>query len=448
MEYWGRNGDENKNIENINLMFSGFFSIRLNSSEINKLYKTVVSEILDNIVEGVTRNDLFVRQSVKFANTMVIRPMNFWIARTHPLKQSNLIVELGFWHIFITYSLRLISHRTTDAATLAVEYMEGQDKISARHAAWSAYLQQFTFVLKHKAGNSNRVADALSRRSSLLSTMSVTIPGFDLFRDLLVTDPYFATVMAALQAGEKSDFLLVDGFLFRAQNLPENSSGGRKQIGGKQNSQTRELQHLEPNTKLMRNDSVTNALKDKTPSEDKTSGVTFSAKKRKVVQMPRAVIVKEKKRIQNCLSVGQTKVDQAVVLGPTDELGQVSNSYKVQALVSQMVVDLPTVIGPTEDPIQVSEMHMDQSNVLSLGKREIQEGEVGNQSEGKKVKISSKINQARHDTIEGVSLDGNQSQNEVLQGVPQLGSVTSSEVSVLVFKSLPVDRSLSIRRVQ
>ncbi|KAK0606274.1 hypothetical protein LWI29_035975 [Acer saccharum] len=90
-----------------------------------------------------------------------------------------------------------------------------EDKISARHAAWSAYLQQFTFVLKHKAGTSNRVADALSRRSNLLSTMGVTIPGFDSFHDLLVTDPYFAAIMTAVQAGEKSDFLLVDGFLFR-----------------------------------------------------------------------------------------------------------------------------------------------------------------------------------------------------------------------------------------
>ena len=101
----------------------------------------------------------------------------------------------------------------------ALKHLHSQDKISARHAAWSAYLQQFTFVLKHKAGTSNRVADALSRQSNLLSTMSVTIPGFDLFCDLLVTDPYFVAIMTAVQAGEKSDFLLVDGFLFRGNQL-------------------------------------------------------------------------------------------------------------------------------------------------------------------------------------------------------------------------------------
>ncbi|TXG54198.1 hypothetical protein EZV62_019454 [Acer yangbiense] len=189
------------------------------------------------------------------------------------------------------------------------------------------------------------------------------------------------------------------------QKLPESSSGGRKQIGGKQISQTGELHHLEPNTNLMRNDSVINALKDKTMSVNKTSRVAFSVKKGKAVQMPRAVIVKEKKRNQNSLSVGQTEVDRAAVLGSTDDLSQVSKLYKVQAVGSQMVVDLPIVIGSTEEPVQVS-------------KRENQEGEVGIQSEGKKVKISNAINQARLGIAEATSLDGNQSQNEVLQGVP------------------------------
>lgn len=56
--------------------------------------------------------------------------------------------------------------------------MGSQDKVSARHAAWFAYLQQFTFVIKHKAGTLNKVADALSRRQSLLSTLHVSVTGF------------------------------------------------------------------------------------------------------------------------------------------------------------------------------------------------------------------------------------------------------------------------------
>ena len=101
----------------------------------------------------------------------------------------------------------------------ALKHLHNQDKISARHASWSAYLQQFTFVLKHKAGTSNRVADALSRRTNLLSTMTVQVPGFETFKELLQQDPYFATILLNLNAVENRDFLLVNGFLFHGNQL-------------------------------------------------------------------------------------------------------------------------------------------------------------------------------------------------------------------------------------
>ncbi|KAI9191530.1 hypothetical protein LWI28_009631 [Acer negundo] len=69
----------------------------------------------------------------------------------------------------------LLKERFVAAAKKCV-FMTPKDKISARHASWSAYLQQFTFVLKHKAGVTNQVADALSRRVNLLTTMTVRLP--------------------------------------------------------------------------------------------------------------------------------------------------------------------------------------------------------------------------------------------------------------------------------
>ncbi|XP_050217488.1 uncharacterized protein LOC126668325 [Mercurialis annua] len=77
----------------------------------------------------------------------------------------------------------------------ALKHLHRQDKVSPRHATWVAYLQRFTFVVKHKAGVTNRVADALSRRSNFLVSLRVEVPGLDSFTDLLETDPYFSVVM-------------------------------------------------------------------------------------------------------------------------------------------------------------------------------------------------------------------------------------------------------------
>ena len=107
----------------------------------------------------------------------------------------------------------------------ALKHLHSQDKISSRHASWSAYLQQFTFVLKRKSGASNKVADALSRRVNFLASMTISVPGFESFRALLLEDPYFANIMHNLDSNRHSSFFLEDGFLFRGNQLciPDNS---------------------------------------------------------------------------------------------------------------------------------------------------------------------------------------------------------------------------------
>ncbi|XP_022897597.1 uncharacterized protein LOC111411281 [Olea europaea var. sylvestris] len=70
----------------------------------------------------------------------------------------------------------------------ALKHLSSQESISACHASWVAFLQQFNFVIKHQAGSSNRLADALSRRHGLLQ------------------GPHFC-------------FLLEDGYMFRGVQL-------------------------------------------------------------------------------------------------------------------------------------------------------------------------------------------------------------------------------------
>lgn len=77
----------------------------------------------------------------------------------------------------------------------------------------------FSFVIRHKAGFQNRVADALSRRHSLLTTFKVQVNGFDTFRVLYKDDPDFRDIWAACSTGFVTHFLISDGFLFRGIRL-------------------------------------------------------------------------------------------------------------------------------------------------------------------------------------------------------------------------------------
>ena len=57
---------------------------------------------------------------------------------------------------------------------------------------WVEYLQSFIFVIKRKSGVTNQVADALSKRRSLLIEMKVKVLGFDEMKELYDTNPNFS----------------------------------------------------------------------------------------------------------------------------------------------------------------------------------------------------------------------------------------------------------------
>ncbi|GJT07733.1 putative reverse transcriptase domain-containing protein [Tanacetum coccineum] len=101
----------------------------------------------------------------------------------------------------------------------SLRHIGTQDKVSHKHGRWLAFLKKFTFVVKHKTTVSNRAANALSRRSGLLVTMRVDVPGLNVIRDMVAMDPYFSVVLQGVQAGEKPYFFLHNGFLFKGNQL-------------------------------------------------------------------------------------------------------------------------------------------------------------------------------------------------------------------------------------
>eukprot|EP01018_Ginkgo_biloba_P014195 Gb_17747 [translate_table: standard] len=107
----------------------------------------------------------------------------------------------------------------------ALKFINSQTKLNVRHAKWVEMLQSFTFTLRHKSGKSNQVADALSRRTTMLTTMSVEVPNFALMKDQYETDEDFQRAWAyaknpVIDSGDLFDeYFLHDRYLFKGKQL-------------------------------------------------------------------------------------------------------------------------------------------------------------------------------------------------------------------------------------
>ena len=71
-------------------------------------------------------------------------------------------------------------------------------KLIPRHASQSSFLQQFTLSIKYRSGKSNGVANALSKRSYLLSTLHNQEISFVLLKDQYMSDPFFSQTVKEL----------------------------------------------------------------------------------------------------------------------------------------------------------------------------------------------------------------------------------------------------------
>ncbi|RDX97728.1 hypothetical protein CR513_19481, partial [Mucuna pruriens] len=66
----------------------------------------------------------------------------------------------------------------------ALKHLRGKGKLNKRHAKWVEFLEQFSYIIKHKQGKMNVVVDALSKRHSLVVMLEAKILGLDCIKEL------------------------------------------------------------------------------------------------------------------------------------------------------------------------------------------------------------------------------------------------------------------------
>ncbi|RVW46460.1 Transposon Ty3-I Gag-Pol polyprotein [Vitis vinifera] len=102
--------------------------------------------------------------------------------------------SIGDWQHYL-WPKEFVIH--TDHESL--KHLRGQGKLNRRHAKWVEFIETFLYVIKYKQGKENIVANALSRRYALVSTLNAKLLGFEYVKELYANDDDFASVNGACE---------------------------------------------------------------------------------------------------------------------------------------------------------------------------------------------------------------------------------------------------------
>lgn len=133
---------------------------------------------------------------------------------TYDKELYALVRSLETWQHYLL-SKEFVIH--TDHETL--KHLRGQTTLKKRHARWLEFIETFPYVIKYKKGKENIVADALSRRHALITTMEAKIMGFEHIKRIYEEDPDFQDIYKETTRAAFGTYYQQDGFLFKERRL-------------------------------------------------------------------------------------------------------------------------------------------------------------------------------------------------------------------------------------
>ncbi|WVZ80840.1 hypothetical protein U9M48_028286 [Paspalum notatum var. saurae] len=97
----------------------------------------------------------------------------------------------------------------------ALKHIRTQTNLNRRHANWVEFIESFPYIIKHKNGKENVIADALSRRYTMLSQLDFKIFGLQTVKDQYANDADFKDALLHCMHGTPwGQFHMQDGFCF------------------------------------------------------------------------------------------------------------------------------------------------------------------------------------------------------------------------------------------
>src|SRR6185312_9605366 len=126
-----------------------------------------------------------------------------------------LVRSLEMWQHYL-WPKEFIIHSDHES----LKYLRMQNKLNRRHAKWVEFIEYFPYIIKHKKGKDNVIADALSRRYTMLSQLDCRIFGLESIKGQYELDAAFKDVILNCKEGRAwNKYVLNDGYLFRANRL-------------------------------------------------------------------------------------------------------------------------------------------------------------------------------------------------------------------------------------